>query len=243
MNVKDVSMQHTVVSHDEWIAARKQLLEKEKEFMQLREGLSRQRRDLPWERVEKDYVFAGPDGSRMTLSDLFAGKRQLIVYHFMFAPEDDEGCPHCSFWADSFDGIPIHLAQRDVSFVAISRAPLNKIESFERRMAWSFPWFSSFGTDFNYDFNVSFSPEQLARGEDYYNYKQHNAWMPDREGISVFYRDENGNIYHTYSAFARGIDPVNGAYQFLDLTPKGRDEAGHDNPQYWVRHHDRYQPQ
>jgi predicted dithiol-disulfide oxidoreductase (DUF899 family) len=232
-------MQHTVVPHDEWVAARKQLLAKEKEFSQLREELSRQRRELPWERVEKHYVFQGPDGPR-TLSELFAGKSQLIVYHFMFAPEDDEGCPHCSFWADNFDGIPIHLAQRDVSFVAISRAPLEKLQRFERRMGWSFPWYSSSGTDFNYDFNVSFTPEQLAREEDYYNYKPHNAGLLDREGISVFYRDAGGDIFHTYSAFARGIDPVNGAYQFLDLTPKGRDEAGHDNPQFWVRHHDRY---
>lgn len=230
---------HTVVSHDEWIAARADFLTREKEFARQREELSRQRRALPWERVEKNYVFAGPSGP-VTLSDLFAGKSQLIVYHFMFAPGDSEGCPHCSFWADNFDGIDVHLAQRDVRFVAISRAPLAQIAPFEQRMGWNFTWLSSFGTDFNYDFDVSFTPEQLAAGEDFYNYRRGNAGMPDREGISVFYRDEHGDIFHTYSAFARGIDPVNGAYQFLDLVPRGRDEAGHDGPQFWVRHHDRY---
>jgi predicted dithiol-disulfide oxidoreductase (DUF899 family) len=235
-------MQHTVVSRDEWIAARKQLLSQEKEFTRLRDQLSQQRRDLPWERVEKEYVFEGPDGPR-TLPELFAGKRQLIVYHFMFAPGDDEGCPSCSFWADNFDGIGVHLNQRDVSFAAISRAPLDKLVAFEKRMGWSFPWFSSFGTDFNHDYNVSFTPEELARGEDYYNYRLGGAGLPDREGTSVFYKDENGDVFHTYSAFARGIDMVNGAYQFLDLVPKGRDEAGHDFTQFWVRHHDRYDGQ
>ncbi len=201
--------------------------------------MSRQRRDLPWERVEKSYVFEGPSGS-VALSDLFAGNSQLIVYHFMFTPGDDEGCPHCSFWADNFDGIDVHLAQRDVRFVAIARAPLDQIAPFKQRMGWNFTWLSSFGTDFNYDFNVSFTPEQLAAGEDFYNYRRANAGMPDLQGISIFYRDEHGDIFHTYSAFARGIDMVNGAYQFLDLVPKGRDEAGHDNPHFWVRHHDRY---
>jgi predicted dithiol-disulfide oxidoreductase (DUF899 family) len=230
---------HAVVSHDEWIAARSEFLTAEKEFSRRREELSRQRRDLPWERVEKSYVFEGPSGS-VTLSDLFAGNSQLIVYHFMFTPGDDEGCPHCSFWADNFDGIDVHLAQRDVRFVAIARAPLDQIAPFKQRMGWNFTWLSSFGTDFNYDFNVSFTPEQLAAGEDFYNYRRANAGMPDLQGISIFYRDEHGDIFHTYSAFARGIDMVNGAYQFLDLVPKGRDEAGHDNPQFWVRHHDRY---
>jgi predicted dithiol-disulfide oxidoreductase (DUF899 family) len=231
---------HTVVSHEAWLEARKALLSEEKEFTRLRDQLSRRRRELPWERVEKDYVFEGPAGKE-TLADLFAGKHQLILYHFMFGPDDEEGCPHCSFWADNFNGIPVHVNQRDAQFVVVSRAPLAKLEAFKRRMGWSFKWVSSLGSDFNFDYHVSFTPDELARGEDYYNYKAGNAGLPDREGISVFYKDENGAVFHTYSAYARGIDMVNGAYHLLDLVPKGRDEAGHDNPQYWVRHHDRYE--
>jgi predicted dithiol-disulfide oxidoreductase (DUF899 family) len=230
---------HPVASREAWLEARKQLLAQEKDFTRLRDQLSQQRRNLPWVSVEKDYVFEGPHGPQ-TLSELFAGRSQLIVYHFMFDPSDDEGCPSCSFWADNFDGIDVHLNQRDVSFVAISRAPLGKIVAFKQRMGWGFNWVSSFGTDFNYELDVSFTPEQLANEEAYYNYRRGNPGLPDREGISVFYQDENGNVFHTYSAYARGIDMVNGAYHFLDLVPKGRDEAGHDNPQYWVRHHDRY---
>jgi predicted dithiol-disulfide oxidoreductase (DUF899 family) len=233
---------HTVVSHDEWTKARTQLLAREKDFTRLRDQLSQQRRDLPWERVEKDYLFDGPAG-KISLAELFAGRSQLIVYHFMFDPSDDEGCPSCSFWADNFDGIDLHLNQRDVSFVAISRAPLSKIEAFKQRMGWSFTWVSSSGTDFNYEYHVSFTPEQVANGEAFYNFRPGNPGMPDREGISVFYMDQNGDIFNTYSAYARGIDMVNGAYHFLDLVPKGRDEAGHDNPQYWVRHHDKYEGQ
>jgi len=230
---------HSIVSHAEWIEARKALLAKEKDFTRLRDQLSQQRRDLPWERVEANYQFAGLTGP-VTLSDLFAGKSQLIVYHFMFDPNDDEGCPHCSFWADNFDGIPVHLNHRDVSFVAISRAPLDKVEAFKQRMGWSFPWVSSFPTGFNFDYHVSFTPDQLASGTADFNYTVGNPGMPDREGISVFYKDENGDIFHTYSTYARGIDMMNGAYHFLDLVPKGRDEAGRDDPQFWVRHHDRY---
>jgi predicted dithiol-disulfide oxidoreductase (DUF899 family) len=230
---------HAVVSHDEWIAARKEFLAKEKDFTRVRDQLSQQRRDLPWERVEKDYVFEGPHGPQ-TLPELFAGRSQLIVYHFMFDPNDEEGCPHCSFWADNFNGIVVHLNQRDVSFVAISRAPFAKLAAFQRRMGWSFPWVSSFATDFNYDYRVSFTPEELARGEADYNYRQGNPGMADREGVSVIYKDTSGHVFHTYSAYARGIDMVNSAYHFLDLVPKGRDEAGHDDPQYWVRHHDKY---
>ena len=230
---------HRVVSRDEWLEARTQLLAREKDFNRLRDQLSQQRRDLPWVRVDKDYLFEGSTGN-VSLSELFAGKSQLIVYHFMFDPSDDEGCPHCSFWADNFNGIPVHLNHRDVQFVAISRAPFNKLEAFNQRMGWSFPWFSSFATDFNYDYHVSFTPDELARGEAYFNYTRSNPGMADREGISVFYKDQNGDVFHTYSTYARGIDMVNGAYHFLDLVPKGRDEAGHDNPQYWVRHHDKY---
>jgi predicted dithiol-disulfide oxidoreductase (DUF899 family) len=230
---------HTVVSKDEWIQARKQLLAKEKEFTRLRDQLGRQRRELPWVRVDKEYVFEGPTG-RVGLPELFDGKSQLIVYHFMFDPSWDEGCPHCSFWADNFDGITVHLNQRDANFVAVSRAPFEKLAAFKRRMSWSFSWVSSSGTDFNHDYNVSFTPEELAREEAFYNFRFGNPGIEEREGISVFYRDDEGDAFHTYSAYARGIDMVNGAYHFLDLVPKGRDEAGHDNPQFWVRHHDRY---
>lgn len=231
---------HTVVSSVEWIEARKQLLAKEKEFTRLRDQLSQQRRDLPWERVDKEYVFEGPSG-QVTLSELFAGRQQLIVYHFMFDPNDEEGCPSCSFWADNFNGIVVHLNQRDVSFVAVSRAPLSKLEAFKRRMGWHFTWVSSFASDFNYDYHVSFTPEDRAGSEASYNYAMGDPGSADREGISVFYKDPSGDVFHTYSAFARGIDMVNGAYHFLDLIPRGRDEAGHDNPQYWVRHYDKYE--
>jgi predicted dithiol-disulfide oxidoreductase (DUF899 family) len=231
--------QHQVVSRDQWLEARKQFLAREKDFTRARDQLSQARRDLPWERVDKDYVFEGPAG-KVSLPDLFAGKSQLIVYHFMFDPSSDEGCPHCSFWADNFNGAPAHLNQRDVHFVAISRAPLAKLEAFEKRMGWGFPWVSSSESDFNYDFHVSFTPEERASGEAFYNYASGDPGMPDREGISVFYKDADGSVFHTYSAFARGIDMVNGTYQFLDLVPKGRDEAGHEFTQYWVRHHDNY---
>jgi predicted dithiol-disulfide oxidoreductase (DUF899 family) len=230
---------HAVVSREEWLKARIELLTKEKEFTHARERLSQQRRELPWVRVEKDYVFDGP-GGRLTFSELFGGRHQLVVYHFMFVPDWEEGCPHCSFWADSFDGIDVHLNHRDVTFTAISRAPYPLIERFKNRMGWSFPWVSSLGTEFNYDFNVSFTPEHLAAGTDVYNYRSGNAGGTEREGISVYYRDDEGRVFHTYSTFARGIDMVNGAYQFLDLVPTGRDEAGHDGPQYWVRYHDKY---
>jgi predicted dithiol-disulfide oxidoreductase (DUF899 family) len=232
--------QHRVVTRDEWLVARTQLLAREKEFTRRRDQLSQERRDLPWVRVEKEYTFESPAG-QVTLPDLFAGKSQLIVYHFMFDIDDEEGCEHCSFWADNFNGIDVHLRQRDVSFVAVSRAPLSKLEAFRRRMGWTFTWVSSLPSDFNFDYQASFTPESRERGDAYYNYTLGDPGMPNREGISIFYKDEKGDIFHTYSTYARGIDMVNGAYQFLDLVPKGRDEAGHDNPQYWVRHHDRYE--
>jgi predicted dithiol-disulfide oxidoreductase (DUF899 family) len=230
---------HTIVARDEWLEARKQLLAKEKDFTRLRDQLSQQRRDLPWERVDNDYVFEGPTG-KTSLHELFAGKSQLIVYHFMFDPSWDGGCPSCSFWADNFNGTTVHLNHRDANLVAISRAPYAKLAAFKQRMGWSFPWVSSGGSDFNYDYHVSFTPEQLATGDAYFNYTPGNPGSMDREGISVFYKDQNGDVFHTYSAYARGIDMVNGAYNFLDLVPKGRDEAGNDGPLSWVRHHDRY---
>jgi predicted dithiol-disulfide oxidoreductase (DUF899 family) len=228
-----------VVSHDRWIAARTALLAKEKEFTRAKDELNRLRRALPWERVGKPYVFEGPEGKE-TLAELFAGRSQLFVYHFMFGPEAQEGCKHCSFWADHFDGAALHLPHRDVSFVAVSRAPLAKLEQFKRRMGWRFKWVSSANTDFNYDHGVSFTPDQVKRGAMFYNYETTDAGMPDREGASVFYKDATGTVFHTYSCYARGIDMLNGTYHVLDLVPKGRDEDP-ENPQSWVRYHDRYQ--
>jgi predicted dithiol-disulfide oxidoreductase (DUF899 family) len=230
---------HPVVSHEEWLSTRTAFLAREKEFTRLRDDLSRQRRELPWEKVDKQYVFDGPNGKE-TLAELFENRSQLVVYHFMFPPEDDEGCPHCSFWADNFNGIGVHLNHRDVTFVAISRAPLAKIEQFEQRMGWSFKWVSSFQSEFNYDFQASFPPDAVQRGAVFYNYTQMDTGMMDREGASVFYKDENGAVFHTYSCYARGIDMLNGTYHFLDLVPKGRDEQELDDPQAWVRHHDKY---
>jgi predicted dithiol-disulfide oxidoreductase (DUF899 family) len=228
---------HPVVSHEEWLAARTALLAKEKEFSRIRDELSRQRRDLPWVRVEKQYAFDGPRGKE-SLAELFEGRSQLVVYHFMFSPDADEGCKHCSFWADNFNGIGVHLNHRDVTFVAISRAPLAKIEPFKRRMGWDFKWLSSYDSDFNYDHQASFTQEQIKSGAVYYNFTKSKMGMTDREGTSVFYKDESGVIFRTYSCYARGIDMMNTAYHYLDLVPKGRDEG--DSPQSWVRYHDRY---
>jgi predicted dithiol-disulfide oxidoreductase (DUF899 family) len=225
----------SVASHGEWLAARKELLAKEKEFTRARDELTRARQELPWEPVEKEYVFDGPDGEE-TLAELFDGRSQLLVYHFMFAPEDDSGCKSCSFWADNFDPIVQHLAHRDVTMLAISRAPLAKLEAYRKRMGWSFKWVSSGRNDFNYDFGVAFRPEQLD--EQIYNYGTLPPKNPDREGASVFAKDGNGRVFHTYSAYARGIDLVNTAYNYLDLVPNGRDENGRG--QYWVRRHDEY---
>ncbi len=238
MTPDDLS-RHAVVSHDQWIAARTTLLAKEKELTRARDELNRLRRALPWERAEKTYAFEGPDGKE-TLAQLFAGRGQLFVYHFMFGPEEQDGCPSCSFWADHYDAAGLHLPHRDVSFVVVSRAPLAKIERFKRRMGWRFKWVSSANTDFNYDFGVSFTPDQVKRGAAPYNYGTIDPGMPDREGASVFYQDSSGAVFHTYSCYARGIDVLNGTYHLLDLMPKGRDEDP-DDPQSWVRYHDRYQ--
>jgi predicted dithiol-disulfide oxidoreductase (DUF899 family) len=229
---------HKVVSQAEWLAARQQLLAKEKEFTKARDQLSQLRRDLPWERVDKTYVFDGPNG-KQTLADLFAGRNQLIVYHFMFDPDWEAGCQSCSFWADNFNGFFVHLAQRDVTFTAISRAPYKQLAAFKQRMGWSFPWVSSSGTDFNYDYRVSFRPEELATGVVEYNYAGLETSMTELPGISVFFKD-GGAVFHTYSCYARGLDMMNAAYHYLDLVPKGRDEAGLEYTQAWVRHHDKY---
>jgi predicted dithiol-disulfide oxidoreductase (DUF899 family) len=232
-------MDHKVVPHEEWLSARKRLLAKEKEFTRLRDELSGRRRELPWEAVGKPYVFDGPEGQE-TLSQLFDGRSQLIIYHFMFNPAWEAGCPHCSFWADNFERIPVHLQQREISFAVISRAPLAKLDAYRRRMGWSFKWLSSFGSDFNYDYFVSFTPHEVQNGNAYSNYAAAKPFGEDAVGISVFAKNGAGEIFHTYSAYSRGVDMLNGAYHYIDLAPKGRDEAGHDNPQFWVRRHDEY---
>ena len=225
----------SVVAHDDWLAARKELLAKEKEFTRARDDLTRQRQALPWEAVEKEYVFDGPEG-KQTLAALFHDRSQLLVYHFMFDPEDEAGCPVCSFWADNFEPVVQHLKQRDVTMIAISRAPLSKIEAYKQRMGWSFTWVSAFENDFNHDYGVWFAPEE--RDQPVYNYGTLAPRNPNREGASVFTKDESGNVFHTYSAYARGIDLVNTAYNYLDLVPKGRDEDGRGA--FWVRRHDEY---
>jgi len=231
---------HKVVSHDEWIAARKAYLAEEKAFSRARDALAKKRRELPWEKVAKAYVFDGPSGKE-TLADLFGGKSQLIVYHFMLGPDWEAGCPSCSFLADHFDGATIHLAQRDVAFAVISRAPLDQIEKFKRRMGWRFKWVSSFGTDFNHDYQVSASAEEKAAGRAMYNYEMTTFPSEERPGASAFYRNEAGDVFHTYSTYGRGLDMFIGAYHFLDIAPKGRDEAGLKWSMAWVRHHDRYE--
>ena len=232
---------HKVVSHDQWIAARKAYLAEEKAFTRARDALARKRRELPWEKVEKNYVFDTPQGKR-SLADLFGGKNQLIVYHFMLGPGWEAGCPSCSFLADHFDGAVIHLAQRDVSFVVVSRAPLSEIETFKRRMGWRFKWVSSFGSDFNSDYQVSFSPGEKAGGKVFYNYEFIESFpSEERPGASVFYKNAAGEIFHTYSTYGRGLDILIGTYHFLDLAPKGRDEDGLAWSMAWVRHHDRYE--
>jgi predicted dithiol-disulfide oxidoreductase (DUF899 family) len=231
---------HGVVSHEEWLKARRDLLVKEKEFTRLRDELSQRRRELPWEAVDKNYVFEGPHG-KQALTDLFEGRSQLVIYHFMFDPSWDAGCPHCSFWADNFNGTIVHLNQRDTTMIAVSHAPYGKLAAYEKRMAWNFKWLSSFGTDFNFDYHVSFTPEEIRNKTAFYNFAIQPTPGTDAPGVSVFYRDQSGRVFHTYSAYARGIDLLNAAYNYLDLTPRGRDEAGQKNPQFWVRRRDEYE--
>jgi predicted dithiol-disulfide oxidoreductase (DUF899 family) len=230
---------HAIVSREEWRAARKTHLAREKEFTRLRDQLSAERRALPWVRVDKAYVFEGPEG-KVTLAELFDGRRQLIVYHFMFGPGWEQGCPSCSFLADHIDGAAVHLAQRDVTLLAVSRAPLDQIEAFKKRMGWRFKWVSSHGTDFNFDYHVSFTKGEIETGEVDYNFERREFPSEEAPGISVFYKDEHGDVFHTYSAYARGLDLLVGAYNYLDLAPKGRDEDALPFTMAWVRHHDRY---
>ena len=232
---------HRVVSREEWIEARKAHLDHEKEYTRARDRLSAERRALPWVRVEKAYSFDGPNG-QVTLADLFKGRSQLVVQHFMFAPDWDEGCKSCSFWADGFERMIPHLAARDTTLVAISRAPLQKLNAFRHRMGWTFDWLSSAGNDFNYDFAVSFTPEQIKSGAARYNFGTAGWGSEEAPGLSVFYRDERSDIFYTYSTFARGLDMMNAAYHYLDLTPLGRHEDGLPYPMDWVRHRDQYQP-
>jgi predicted dithiol-disulfide oxidoreductase (DUF899 family) len=231
---------HKVVSREEWLTARKAHLAKEKEFTRARDKLSAERRALPWVKVDKSYVFDAPEGKN-SLAGLFNGRSQLLVYHFMLGPGWVEGCPSCSLLADHFDGAAVHLAQRDVTLLAVSRAPLPEIEAYKTRMGWRFPWVSSRGNDFNSDYHVSFGPKDEAHGKVDYNYETQNFVSDEMPGASVFHKDKNGAVFHTYSAYARGLDILIGAYNFLDLTPKGRDEAELPWTMAWVRRHDEYE--
>jgi predicted dithiol-disulfide oxidoreductase (DUF899 family) len=228
-----------IVSRDEWLAARKKLLKKEKELTHQKDALAAERRQLPWVKVEKNYVFEGPNG-KVTLADLFDGKSQLIVYHLMFGPDWQEACPSCSFNMDHTDGALVHLAQRDVSFAAISRAPYPKIAAFKERMGWRFNWVSSNANDFNRDYHVVFTKDELATGSVYYNYDMGKFPGEEAPGTSVFYKDQRGQLFHTYSAYARGTETTVGTYNYLDLVPKGRDEDSLPFTMSWLRHHDRY---
>jgi predicted dithiol-disulfide oxidoreductase (DUF899 family) len=237
---------HPVVSHEAWLEARRALLAQEKELTRLRDQVSEQRRALPWEAVTKPYRFDGPGGTQ-TLAELFGSRSQLVVYHAMFDPERagpgtswtaSAACHGCSFWMDHFDGILPHLAQRDVTLVAVSRGPYSTLAAYQQRMGWRFPWWSSRDSDFNADFGVSFTSEQIAGGSAMYNFALQDPELSEREGVSVFYRDGAGRVFHTYSAYARGIDALNVAYQVLDLVPKGRDEQ--DRGPYWVKRRDEY---
>jgi predicted dithiol-disulfide oxidoreductase (DUF899 family) len=230
-----------IVSREKWVEARKAHLAKEKELTRRRDELARQRRELPWVRVDEDYVFDAPQG-RVALGDLFGAHSQLLVYHFMFGPDWAEGCPSCSFVSDHLNAARVHLAARDVSLVMVSRAPLPKIEAFKRRMGWQFPWVSSHGNSFNHDFHVYFTPEEKAGGDVYYNYTRQPFPSDEAPGASVFYKDpETGEVFHTYSTYSRGLDTMIGAYVLLDLVPKGRDEDHLPFEMQWVRHHDRYE--
>ncbi|MGB3445125.1 MAG: thioredoxin family protein [Xanthobacteraceae bacterium] len=237
----DSAKGHRVVSRDEWLADRRRLLKREKELTHLSDQIAAERRALPWLRVDKDYRFDTLDGKR-SLADLFDGRRQLLVQHFMLAPGWEQGCPSCSFMADHNDGMIVHLAHRDVAFVAVSRAQFAEIERFRKRMGWQFRWVSSHGTDFNYDFKVSFMPEEVASGHIDYNYGEWPHAYEEWPGISVFFKNNAGEVFHTYSRYGRGVEDMMGTYRMLDLVPKGRDERDVEYKMEWIRHHDRYEP-
>jgi predicted dithiol-disulfide oxidoreductase (DUF899 family) len=229
---------HKVVSKEEWLVARRAHLAKEKELTRLRDQISEERRALPWVKVDKQYVFDTPSGKE-TLADLFGDRSQLIVYHFMFGPDWAEGCPSCSFWADNFNGIGVHLKHRDIQLVAISRAPLEQLEAYKRRLGWSFKWASSYNNEFNRDYHVSFTADEMKCGV-FYNFEQRKFPSEEAPGISVFYKNEQAEVLHTYSCYARGLDMLNSAYHYIDLAPKGRDEAHLPYAQAWVRRRDQY---
>jgi predicted dithiol-disulfide oxidoreductase (DUF899 family) len=231
---------HKVVSQEEWLAARKDLLREKKEFTRLRDRLSENRRALPWVRVDKPYMFDGPNGKE-TLPQLFEGRSQLVVFHFMFDTAWEAGCKSCSFWADNFNDIIVHLNHRDVTMIAVSRAPFEKLAAYKKRMGWGFKWVSSAGSDFNRDFHVSHTPDELAKKEAFYNFNWQRPYGPEAPGISVFYRQGDDTVFHTYSCYARGLDMLNGAYHYLDLVPKGRDEDSLPFHTDWLRRHDEYQ--
>ena len=232
-------MKKNIVPHVEWVKARKDFLIKEKEFTKLRDELSQQRRELPWEKVDKEYIFEGSNGS-ITLTDLFDGRNQLIVYHFMYGPDWEAGCPSCSLLTDHFNPAIVHLNQRDVTMVVISKAPISVLEQYKRRMDWSFEWVSSYGNDFNKDYHVSFTADELEKNDAYYNYQKTGFPSTEAPGVSVFFKDRDGIIYHTYSAYARGLDMLITTYHYLDLVPKGRDEGNLSFTMEWVRRHDEY---
>jgi len=233
---------HAIETREKWLEARLDLLAAEKDLSRRSDQVAELRRKLPWVRVDKAYVFDGPNG-KVTLADLFGSRRQLLVQHFMLAPGWEEGCKSCSYMADHTDGMAVHLAQRGVSFVAVSRAPLAEIERFRRRMGWRFKWVSSNSNSFNYDFHVSFTPEQVATGRIAYNYGTSPHTSEELPGVSVFAKDDAGDVFHTYSTYGRGVEVMMGTYRMLDLTPKGRDEQGLAHTMQWVRHHDRYEPE
>jgi len=241
-NTETSTENHAIVPRDQWLAERKTLLAQEKELTRLRDEVARERRALPWVHVEKNYVFDTPQGKR-SLADLFEGRRQLMVQHFMFGPGWEQGCPSCSYMADHTAGMQVHLEHRDVSFVAVSRATLPEIERFRRRMGWQFAWVSSNGSDFNYDFHVSFRPQDRVDGTVNYNYGMTEFPAEEAPGISLFYKDGEGRVFHTYSTYGRGVEVMMGTYNMLDLTPKGRDENDGFYKMDWVRHHDRYESQ
>jgi len=233
---------HLTVSREKWLESRLDLLAAEKDLTRRSDQVAQLRRQLPWVKIDKPYLFDGRDG-QVTLAELFEGRQQLLVQHFMLAPGWEQGCPSCSYMADHTDGMTAHLAQRDVTFVAISRAPFAEIEYFRLRMGWQFKWVSSHGTDFNYDFGVSFTPKEVATGKINYNYGNWPLIGEEWPGVSVFFKDDTGHVFHTYSTYGRGVEVMMGAYRMLDLVPKGRGER--DDTIYkmeWVRHHDRYEP-
>ncbi len=235
--MKTAVNKHKVVSEAEWLKARKKLLVKEKKFTRMQEELNLERRTLPWVKVTKDYVFDGPNG-KQTLADLFEGRSQLFIYQFMFGPGDEVGCPHCSLRADCFNGVNVHLKHRDVTMIAVSRAPYEKLAAYKKRMGWDFAWVSSGNTEFNFDYHFSFTPEEIAEGKAFFNYAFQDPGPSEREGHSVFYKDKRGDVFHTYACYSRGNELFNVHYHYLDVVPKGRDENGRGP--FWVRRHDEY---